>query len=81
MSKSGYLKISDEAFDESIPLRDAYRIMQQFVSDYHALGDTPVIDFLSYFGIAPDGCSADPAALYDFLQARDKVYGKAGDKT
>jgi hypothetical protein len=66
-------KIEDGDFSELIPLRDAYRIMEIFVQDYLSRGDTSVSDFLCYAGLRTDGEGGDPAALDDFLDARQKL--------
>jgi hypothetical protein len=65
--------LSDPAFGESLTLRDAYRLMEIFVLDYHDRGDTPVSDFLCYAVSGPNGMTGDPAALPDFLEAWRKL--------
>jgi hypothetical protein len=63
-----YATVDDALFNREVTLRDAYRIMERFVSKYLSRGDTAVSDFLhSYAGEIPPGQSIDPAALYDFL--------------
>jgi hypothetical protein len=65
-----YAILTDSLFDRETSLRDAYRIMEIFLSNYLRRGDTSVSDFLhSYAGLLPSGQSTDPAALYDFLAA------------
>ena len=70
---SGYVSIQDPAFDRLVTLRDAYRVMERFVSDYLARGDTPVLDFHTYFWTRLDGESVDPSAVNDFLKAAADV--------
>ena len=70
---SGYPSIKDPEFDRQVSLRDAYRVMERFVSAYLALGDTPVLHFYSYLWTQPDGESSDPAAVADFLKAAAEV--------
>jgi hypothetical protein len=65
--------IEDGEFSEPISLREAYRIMEIFVQDYLSRGDTSVSDFLCYAGLGTDGYGGDPAALDDFLTARQKL--------
>lgn len=66
--------INDGEFSELIPLKDAYRIMEIFIQDYLSRGDTSVSVFLyCYAGLGADGQGTDPAALDDFLAARQKL--------
>jgi hypothetical protein len=67
--------IHDPAFDRTVTLRDAYRIMERFVEAYHNRGETETGTFIGYFCIAPDGIGSDPAALYDYLEAVEEVLG------
>jgi hypothetical protein len=62
-----YLRLND--FDTQISLRDAYEIMLRFVTAYHNRGESPTGDLLADTMILTDGCSCDPAQLYDFLDA------------
>jgi hypothetical protein len=72
-----YAVVNDALFDREITLRDAYRIMERFLSNYLSRGDTQVSDFLqSYAGEIPTGQSTDPSALYDFLAAAGGVLDK-----
>lgn len=69
-----YATVNDALFDRRITLRDAYRIMERFVSSYVSRGDTSVSDFLHvYAGLVATGQSTDPDALYDFLTAAQRV--------
>lgn len=69
-----YLSINDPDFDTTITLRDAYRIMEGFASEYLSRGDTPISDFLhAYAGAMSDGQTADPAAASDFLAVAERV--------
>jgi hypothetical protein len=72
-----YLAVTDQVFDRLVSLRDAYRIMERFASDYMARGDTSISDFLHvYAGEVITGQTTDPAAAYDFLVAAEKVLSK-----
>ena len=63
-----YLSVNDEKFDRVISLRDAYRVMERFLSEYLSRGDTPVSDFLHcYAREVIGGQTVDPAAAQDFL--------------
>jgi hypothetical protein len=69
-----YVKsIADARFDEHVSLRDAYRTMCEFLVAYHGRGETPTGDLLSFVSLLPDGGSADPAQLQDFIDAFDRV--------
>lgn len=69
-----YATVNDTLFDRQITLRDAYRIMERFVSSYLSRGDTSVSDFLHvYAGEVATGQSTDPSALFDFLTAAQRV--------
>ena len=72
-----YATINDGLFDREIRLRDAYRIMERFLSNYVSRGDTSVSDLLhTYAGEVSTGQSTDPAALFDFLAAAEDVLDK-----
>jgi hypothetical protein len=64
-----YLSLEDPQFDRSITLRQAYRIMERFASEYLARGDTAISDFLHVYAGECGGQATDPAAIYDFLKA------------
>jgi hypothetical protein len=76
----GYTSVNDSAFDRPIALRDAYRIMERFVTDYLSRGDVPVSDFLTYLSLMPTGESCDPAAIYDFLDAANSTVGSVTER-
>jgi hypothetical protein len=69
-----YSALTDKDFERTVTLREAYRIMERFASDYVARGDTSVSDFLyTYAGEAVGGQTTDPAAAKDFLVAAQSV--------
>jgi|HubBroStandDraft_4_1064222.scaffolds.fasta_scaffold38440_2 hypothetical protein len=41
-----YATVDDALFNREVTLRDAYRIMERFLSNYLSRGDTVVSDFL-----------------------------------
>jgi hypothetical protein len=67
------MNIQDSAFDRAVTLRQAYRIMDRFLSAYHARGESSTVELLMDVGLAPNGQTGDPAALYDFLDAVAEV--------
>ncbi len=73
--------LNASGFERTVSLRDAYRIMEHFVIDYHARGDTPVSDFLfAYLAISQDGLTTDPAAGEDFLRAARAILDAREDE-
>lgn len=69
-----YTALQNPEFDRQVSLRDAYKLMERFVSDYISRGDTSTTDFLySYASTLASGETADPAALDDFLAAASSV--------
>jgi len=63
-----YLTLHDPRFDKTVTLRDAYRIMDRFVRAFGQGGRTATADLIVYMGLNPDGSTADPGALEDFLR-------------
>jgi len=65
-----YTSLNETQFNQQISLRDAYRVMYKFASDYLDRGDTPISDFLfCYAGEVISGETTDPAALDDYVKA------------
>ncbi len=74
-------KLVDPAFEQTVTLRDAYRIMEEFVDNYRVRGDTPLSDFLFlYATVLQNGLTTDPAAAGDFLEAARAVLDARDDK-
>lgn len=68
------LNLTDPAFDATLTLRDAYKLMEAFLTDALAQGDRPLSEALhGYLGIAANAESADPRALERYLQAAARV--------
>jgi hypothetical protein len=65
--------INDPEFDRVVTLREAYLIMDHFVSAHLERGELQVGELLGYLGVNPDGKSGDPAALGDFLASTAAV--------
>lgn len=72
-----YTNLNSEPFDKLVSLRDAYRVMYQFIYDLNERGpaDTEWILF-AYAGVVTDGETQDPAAADDFLAAADAVLNR-----
>ncbi len=74
-----YLAITDKEFESTVTLREAYRIMERFASNYLVRGDTSISDFLhAYAGEIVGGQTTDPAAAYDFLVATNQIVSNDG---
>jgi hypothetical protein len=78
MDKTKNLQLSDPEFEQTLSLQQAYLTMLQFLSRYHLRGETTTSDLLSdiQVGLWADSGSADPAQLYDFLDAFEQVTQK-----
>jgi hypothetical protein len=75
-----HLAITDKEFERTVTLREAYRIMERFASDYLSRGDTSVADFLhAYAGVVAGGQTTDPAAASDFLTATSQILDPPGN--
>jgi hypothetical protein len=73
--------LNDSGFERTVTLRDAYRIMERFLVDYHARGDTLVSEFLlAYATVLQNGLTTDPAAADDFLKAARAVLDAREDR-
>jgi hypothetical protein len=76
------INLDGAGFEQTVTLRDAYRIMERFVNDYRARGDTSVSDFLlAYLSVGRDGRTTDPAAADDFLRAAAAILGDRGNRS
>ena len=68
--------IKDVEFERSVSLREAYKIMLQFLSDLQSRENIELSWILSaYAGLPTNGSgqSADPAAISDFLKAAQTI--------
>lgn len=62
-----YISVNDAEFDQVVTLRDAYRILERFVVQYNARGESNTVALMSDMGLLPNGNTSDPAQLEDFL--------------
>jgi hypothetical protein len=68
--------LRSQEFDQILTLRDSYRIMERFLKDYLARGDTAVSDLLhGYGGLTVTEETPDPAALRDYLASARATLG------
>ncbi|MEM1116683.1 MAG: hypothetical protein AAF845_03720 [Bacteroidota bacterium] len=70
---AGYTNLNDAEFDRQLTLREAYRVMAQYVSDHFERGELTTGDLLAHLSLLESGGSFDPATLDDFLNAAKKV--------
>lgn len=70
---AGYTNLNDADFDRQLSLRQAYRVMAQYVSDHFERGELTTGDLLAHLALLESGGSFDPATLDDFLIAARKV--------
>ena len=61
--------IRESDFDRNISLRDAYRVMEHFITAFHQRGGSSTVELIAYLGLLESGRSSDPAALDDFLES------------
>lgn len=62
-----YLRLDDRLFDRAVTLRDAYKILVEFVGQYNARGESSTAALMTDIGVSGDGTPSDPAQIYDFL--------------
>lgn len=63
-----HASLSDPDFDRTITLRDAYKLMEAFLTQALYQRDRPLSEVLhGYLGIAANGESADSVALKGYL--------------
>ena len=77
-----YASLEDPEFDRTVTLRQAYRIMVQYILEYHERGESPTGILLSDVSPFPPshehaGQTVDPAVLPDFLDAARVVLNGA----
>ena len=68
-----YLRLADPIFDRSLSLRDAYILMQEFIVQYNARGESSTVALMTDVGTTGHGTPSDPAQIYDFLRVAGSV--------
>jgi len=68
-----YLRLDSQLFDRQLTLRDAYKILEAFVVQYSARGESSTVALMTDIGVAGDGTSSDPAQIYDFARVAGKI--------
>lgn len=72
-----YKSINDEEFEEKISLKESYEVMYEFLLALHERAELETGVLLGFIGLLEDGGTADPAQLYDYIAAVEKVKGKS----
>jgi hypothetical protein len=68
-----YLRLDSQLFDRQVTLRDAYRILEAFVVQYNARGESSTVALMADIGIPGDGTPSDPGQIYDFARVAGTV--------
>jgi hypothetical protein len=76
----GGLNLDDADFHASVTLEQAYRILVEFVRQYHQRGPSQTVDLLGDVEPLPDGRPLDQAQLHDFLACARRVLQSTHDK-
>jgi hypothetical protein len=69
----GYLRLDDEIFERKISLREAYEILEAFVVQYNARGESSTVSLMTDIGVSGGGTPSDPAQLYDFVKVAGRI--------
>ena len=70
-----YLSVRDAPCERHLTLRQSYQIPVDFITQYHARGESSTLSLLSDAGLGPDGTTCDPAQLYDYLRVAGRLLG------
>lgn len=62
------LQIDNPVFDKQISLRECYRLLYQFILQYHERGESSTADMIADIGLCDDGRPSDPVQMYDFVR-------------
>ena len=68
-----YLNLADPEFNKQISLRDAYRVMVEFIVQYNSRGESSTVALWTDIDSAPDGAPLDPAQLEDYMACVRRV--------
>jgi hypothetical protein len=67
-----YMNINDLEFSSRISIADAYRILEAFIVQYNARGESSTVALMSDIGLVPGGQTADPAQAERLFGMRQK---------
>jgi hypothetical protein len=70
------LSITDEEFDQTLTLRQSFELLCAFLKKFNARGALETDLLASWLELQPDGGTADPAQLDDFLECARAVLAR-----
>jgi hypothetical protein len=70
------LSISDKEFDQSLTLRQSFEVLRAFLEQFNSRGAQETYLLASWLELQPDGGTADPAQLDDFLESARAVLAR-----
>ena len=70
------ITISDRDFDQTLTLRQAFEVFGAFLEQFNARGAQETDLLASWLELQPDGGTADPAQLDDFLASARAVMAR-----
>jgi hypothetical protein len=71
----GHLRLDDPIFDRPISLRDAYKVLEAFIVQYNARGESSTVALMTDVGVSEGGPSSDPAQIGDFVRVAAAILG------
>lgn len=70
------LSISDQVFDQTLTLRQSFEVLREFLEQFSSRGAQETDLLASWLELQPDGGTADPAQLDDFLESARAVLAR-----
>ena len=70
------LSISDQEFDQMLTLRQSFEVLRAFLEQFNSRGAQETDLLASWLELQPDGGTADPAQLDDFLESARAVLAR-----
>ena len=70
------LTINSPEFDESLTVRQSFKVLQQFLEQFNSRSAQGTDMLASWLELQSDGNTADPAQLDDFLESARAVLAR-----
>jgi hypothetical protein len=70
------LTINDPVFDQTLTLRQSFEVLSVFLEQFNSRSPLETDVLASWIQLNSDGGTADPAQLYDFLEAAQAVLSR-----
>ena len=70
------LSISDSQFDQTLTLRQSFEVLRAFLDQFNSRGAQETDLLASWLELLPDGGTADPTQLDDFLESARTVLAR-----